>query len=131
MDMIVTFPGGKRVDVGFGDLVIKTDQLKSDGGDGSAPTPFQTFLASLGACAGIFVLGFCESRQIPTAGIRIVQKNTFDPATHKLLDVSLTVEVPPDFPERYHDAVARAADQCAVKRVIANPPNISVRTEVK
>lgn len=130
MDMVVTFPGGKRVDASFDGMTVKTDQPTGAGGDGSAPTPFQVFLASLGTCAGIFVLGFCESRGLPTKGIRIVQKNNFDPAAHRISDISISIELPKDFPVKYHEAVIRAADQCLVKRTIADPPKMVVGVKV-
>ena len=60
----ITFPGGKRVDAQVGPYLIQTDQPKDEGGDGTAPEPFMLFLASIGTCAGIYVLGFCQSRGI-------------------------------------------------------------------
>ena len=66
MEMEITFPGGARVDANFGGMTVKTDQPVQGGGQGSAPTPFATFLASIGTCAGIYVLGFCQQRGIPT-----------------------------------------------------------------
>jgi putative redox protein len=66
MEMEITFPGGARVDASFGSYSVKTDQPPMGGGDGSAPTPFATFLASIGTCAGIYVLGFLRQRGLPT-----------------------------------------------------------------
>lgn len=60
MEMEITFPGGARVDANFGGFTVKTDQPVQGGVQGSAPTPFVTFLASIGTCAGIYVLGFCQ-----------------------------------------------------------------------
>ncbi|MDA8242639.1 MAG: osmotically inducible protein OsmC, partial [Elusimicrobia bacterium] len=57
-EMEITFPGGKKVNALWHGFEIATDQPKSSGGDNSAPAPFDLFLASLGTCAGIFVLGF-------------------------------------------------------------------------
>ncbi len=68
MEMKINFPGGARVNAEFGPHTIITDQ------DGSAPSPFATFLASLGTCAGIYVLGFCKQRGLPTEGIQIMQR---------------------------------------------------------
>ncbi len=129
-EMIVTFPGGKRVDAELGGHVIRTDQPKAGGGDDSAPAPFGLFLAAIGTCAGIYVLGFCQKRELPTEGIRIRQRNHFDPATGVLARVELDVEVPPSFPEKYHDALVRVADQCAVKKAIQAQPAFAVRTVV-
>ena len=71
MEMIIDFPGGARVDAHFGPFTVTTDQPPQGGGQNSAPTPFATFLASIGTCAGIYVLGFCRQRGIPTNGLRI------------------------------------------------------------
>jgi putative redox protein len=129
MDMQITFPGGKRVDAAFGDFVVKTDQPIAGGGDGSAPEPFALFLASLATCAGIYVLGFCRARSIPTDGIRLTQRTINDEAGH-LARIELEVHVPPEFPANYRDAVARAAAACKVKKAIMHPPEMVVTTRV-
>ena len=128
MEMIIDFPGGARVDAHFAGLHLPTDQPPSGGGEGSAPTPFMTFLASIGTCAGIYVLGFCRQRGIPTDGIRLVQQTHADPASGMVTDISLTIELPVTFPARYVDAVVRAADQCAVKKHLERPPRIGVES---
>ncbi len=126
MDMIVDFPGGARVDAHFGDFVVPTDQPPGGGGDGSAPTPFLTFLSTIGTCAGIYVLGFCRQRGIATDGIRLVQRMQADPLTGMVTDVHVTIELPASFPAKYADAVVRAAEQCAVKKHFEHPPAIHV-----
>jgi ribosomal protein S12 methylthiotransferase accessory factor len=128
MNMQITFPGGKRVDAILSGRTIPTDQSPQYGGEGSAPEPFAMFLASIGTCAGIYVLQFCRTRNIPTEGISLVQHHDFDPATHKLNNVRIEIRVPKDFPEKYRKAVERAADQCAVKRTIFDPPNFEIMT---
>ncbi len=127
-EMVVTLPGGKRVDTQIGEHVIRTDQPIQAGGGNSAPAPFSLFLASIGTCAGIYVAGFCQSRGLPTEGIRLHQRNHFDPKTGVLVRVELDVEVPASFPEKYHDALVRVADQCAVKKAIQAQPTFVVRT---
>lgn len=128
MDMQITFSGGKRVDATFLGKTIHTDQSKENGGDGSAPEPFATFLASLGTCAGVYVLEFCRARNLPTEGISLVQHHDFNPVTHKLEGVRIEIRLPADFPEKYRKAVQRAADLCAVKRAILDPPSFEVTT---
>ncbi len=130
MEMIVTFPGGARVDAEFGSYTIRTDQPPQGGGQGSAPTPFATFLASIGTCAGIYVLGFCKQRGLPTDGIRIVQRMEPNPVTGLIGKVVLDIQVPPAFPEKYHAALIRSAEQCAVKKHMENPPVFEVKTVV-
>lgn len=126
MEMEITFPGGARVDASFGNFTIKTDQPPV----ASAPTPFATFLASIGTCAGIYVLGFCQQRGIPTSGIKIVQRVQSDPRTGLIGQVDLDIQLPPDFPEKYKAAVIRSAEQCAVKKHLENPPKFNVFTSV-
>jgi len=128
MDMLIDFPGGARVDAHFDGLTVRTDQPPQGGGQGSAPTPFATFLASLGTCAGIYVLGFCQRRGIPTEGIRLLQRMDPDPQTGLIGRISLDIHVPPEFPEQYRQAVIRAAEQCAVKKHLDHPPVIEVAT---
>ncbi|NJD18560.1 MAG: osmotically inducible protein OsmC [Gemmatimonadetes bacterium] len=125
MEMEIVFPGGARVDALMGPHTVVTNQ------DGSAPTPFAHFLASIGTCAGIYVLGFCQHRNLPTEGIKIVQRIVTDPATRMVDTVQLDIVVPPSFPEKYHEALIRAAHQCAVKKHLENPPEFEVRTRVQ
>lgn len=124
MEMDITFPGGARVDATLGNTVIPTDQ------NGAAPAPFALFLASIGTCAGIYVLGFCQQRGISTEGIKITQRMHVDPATRMVREMDLDIIVPPEFPERYHEALIRAADQCAVKKHLETPPTFNVQTKV-
>lgn len=124
MDMEIVFPGGARVDAISGGMVIPTNQ------DGSAPAPFGLFLASIGTCAGIYVLSFCQQRGLPTDNIRIVQRMSFNPMTRMIDEVELDIQVPPDFPEKYKDAVIRSANQCAVKKHLEMPPSFNVHTSV-
>ncbi len=128
MEMIVDFPGGMRVDAHFGPFTIRTDQPASAGGEGLAPTPFETFLASLITCAGIYVLSFCRQRSLPVEGIRLIQNVQTNSATKLVESISVEIELPPDFPDKYKPAVIRAAEQCKVKKHFEHPPTISVTT---
>jgi ribosomal protein S12 methylthiotransferase accessory factor len=130
MDMIIDFPGGSRVDAHFGAFTVRTDQPAHGGGDESAPTPFATFLASIGTCAGIYVLGFCRQRGLPTDGLRLVQSLEVDPATGMVAKVQLDIQVPAGFPEKYRAALIRSAEQCAVKKHLEHPPVFEVSTRV-
>ena len=130
MDMIIEFPGGAKVDATFGGFTVKTDQPPMGGGDGSAPSPFETFLASIGTCAGIYVLGFCRQRGLSTEGIRIVQRTHRDPMTGLVGQVDLEIQVPPSFPEKYHESLVRSANMCAVKKHLEHPPTFNTYTQV-
>jgi len=124
MDMEIVFPGGARVDAVAGNLVITTNQ------DGSAPSPFTLFLASMGTCAGIYVLNFCLQRGLPTDGLRIIQRTHTNPSTRMVDKVELDIQLPPGFPEKYKDAVIRSAELCAVKKHLEQPPEFEIYTSV-
>jgi ribosomal protein S12 methylthiotransferase accessory factor len=130
MEMEISFPGGARVDAAFGDFVVQTDQPPRNGGEGSAPAPFELFLASIGTCAGIYILNFCRQREIPTENIRIRQSTDFDPETRLVRQVNLAILLPPDFPHKYASALVNSAKLCAVKKHLENPPAFSVETRV-
>jgi ribosomal protein S12 methylthiotransferase accessory factor len=126
MEMVIDFPGGARVDAHFGPFTVKTDQPPA----ATAPTPFATFLASVGTCAGIYVLGFCQQRGLSTEGIRIVQRMHTNPLSGMVGKIDLEIQVPPAFPEKYRDSLVRAAELCAVKKHFENPPQFDVYTQV-
>jgi ribosomal protein S12 methylthiotransferase accessory factor len=130
MEFVIDFPGGAKVDAQLDSFTFKTDQPVTGGGEGSAPTPFQLFLASLGTCAGIFVLGFCRQRGLPTEGIRLIERTSSNPVTHMVDKVDLEIQVPPTFPQKYYDALVNAASLCTVKKHLENPPKFNVYTQV-
>jgi len=126
--MSIHFPGGKRVDASYDGFEVATDQAVDSGGNGSAPEPFDLFLASIATCAGIYVLGFCQRRNIPYDGVRLIQSWERDEKTRRITTIRIAIEVPTDFPEKYHAALVRAANQCAVKKTMENPPEFDVQT---
>lgn len=129
MEMVIDFPGGAKVDAHFGGFSVHTDQPPMGGGDGSAPTPFAVFLASIGTCAGIYVLGFCKQRGLPTEGIRIIQRMYNDPFSGMVGKIDLEIQVPPSFPEKYRPSLVRSAELCAVKKHFENPPQFNIFTK--
>jgi putative redox protein len=128
MEMEITFPGGARVDASFNGLTVMTDQPVQGGGAGSAPTPFATFMASIGTCAGIYVLGFCRQRGLPTEGLKLVQRMETDRATGLVGKITLDIQLPPGFPDKYKAAVIKSAEQCAVKKHFEHPPMFEITT---
>jgi putative redox protein len=130
MEMVIDFPGGVKVDAHFSGFTVPTDQPAAGGGENSAPSPFLVFLASLGTCAGYYVLAFCKQHNLPVEGIRLVQMMQSDRATGMLEKVEIEIQVPPSFPEKYYDALIRSADQCKVKKTIEHPPVFDVHTKV-
>ncbi|MBF0621299.1 MAG: OsmC family protein [Magnetococcales bacterium] len=133
-EISVSFPGGKKVDASVDGFTIHTDQPVKVGGNDSAPAPFLLFLSSLATCAGIYVLAFCQNRNLPTEGITLNQSHEYGPGaapgTVRLSKVAIDVQVPADFPEKYHEALVRVANKCAVKQVVMDPPEFEIRTVV-
>jgi len=76
------------------------------------------------------VLSFCQQRGLPTGNLRIIQRMSTNPLTRLIDHIELDIQLPPDFPEKYREAVIRAASQCAVKKHLENPPVFDVHTSV-
>jgi putative redox protein len=131
MDMVITFPGNKKVDATFKGFTIKTDQPVMAGGEGSAPAPFDLFLASIGTCAGIYVASFCQQRGITTDNISIVQRMIRNAEQQRIEAIELEIQLPADFPEQYKQAVMRSAELCAVKKHLETPPFFKITTNRK
>ena len=133
MEMKITFPGGEKVNAEINGRIIATDQPVSGGGDGSAPTPYDYFLASLGTCAGIYVLSFCRQRQIDTEGLALTQHMEFttdENGKGRLARISMEIDLPPGFPEKYRNAIVKAAGLCSVKKVIMDPPEFVITARI-
>jgi len=130
----ISFEGGKKVASTFENgLQMMTDQAVENGGDGSYPEPFACFLGSSGTCAGIYVLEFCNARKIPTEKVSLTQNIEFelDPqGKRRVSKVSMTINLPPEFPERYQKAIVKAAELCSVKKAIMHPPEFVVDYQV-
>jgi putative redox protein len=126
MEMIIDFPGGSRVDAHFGPFTVATDQPPT----ASAPSPFEVFLSSIGTCAGIYVLGFCKQRNLPTKGIRIIERINRSPLTGMVETIGLEIQVPAEFPEKYRDSLIHSAELCAVKKHLEKPPKFEITTRV-
>lgn len=126
MEILIDFPGGSRVDAHFSNFTVPTDQPPG----ASAPTPFELFLASIGTCAGIYVLGFCQQRGLPTTGIHITQRIHADPRSGMVDRIELDIGLPPTFPAKYRDSLVRAAELCKVKKHLETPPTFRVTTKV-
>lgn len=128
MSMEITFPGGLAVNASFKSFTVATDQRTDHGGGGSAPEPFDLFLASIGTCAGLYALRFCQERDLSTEGLALTLDVERDPERKRLAAIRLEIRLPDGFPEKYRAAIVRAADQCAVKRHILEPPRFEVTT---
>ena len=129
--MEITFDGGKVITAHINGHIIRTDQPVENGGGNSAPAPFELFLASIGTCAGIYVKSFCDKRQIPTDGIKIVQTMESDEEKKLTSVIKLDIQLPVGFPEKYREAVINAAELCLVKKTINNKPEFKVTSSIQ
>ena len=126
--IIVSFPGGMRVDAAYKGHVIRTDQPPDEGGQGSAPSPFDLFLGSIAACAGYYLLAFCKEREISMEGAGVVMAMERDTVNKLIGAITIELRLPPGFPEKYAAAVVKAVDTCTVKRHILKAPAFKVIT---
>lgn len=133
MQIKITFPHGKRVNAEIGSWLIPTDQPVESGGENTAPSPFDYFLASLGTCAGIYVLSFCQQREIDTHGLELTQRMEYTVAEdgkRRIAKVFIEIHLPKGFPEKYINAVEKAAGLCAVKKAIMEPPEFEITAQL-
>ncbi len=128
MDIIVTMPGMRSTIAEYKGFKIKTAQPVIGGGDGSAPAPFDLFLASIATCGATYVAYFCDQRKIPTGNIRVVQRMERNPESKMISKITIDIELPPGFPEKYKKALIHSVDLCAVKKLILDPPRFEIRT---
>jgi len=126
MDMHIHFLGGKRVAAEYKGFTIATDQPVKAGGGGSAPAPFDLFLASMGTCAAFYVVDFCDARGIPSQGIQLLQRWERDPDTKLITHIEQEIQLPEGFPSKYEKALVRAASLCTVKKHMENPPTFDI-----
>ncbi len=124
--LTVSFPGNKKVDIQVGDFTLNTDQSLTRGGDASALEPFDLFLASMAGCAGIFALGFCQSRQLASEGLSLEMDWERDVEPPHAAKVTFRLTLPEGFPEKYRSSIIRAIDLCTVKHYIHNPPEFFI-----
>jgi putative redox protein len=124
----ITFGGNKKVDAQYRGFTIHSDQPLTSGGDNTALSPFELFLASIGMCTGFYVLAFCQSRSISTDNIKITQAVIRNDTTHMVEKVMIDINLPPDFPEKYKAAIIKTAQSCSVKKFLDSPPEIQIST---
>jgi len=125
-DITVSFPGGKRVDAHYGNRTVQTDQSVKNGGEGSAPEPFDLFFVSMATCVGIYVLEFCTTRNLDTEGLGVHLYSELNPDEKRYPKISIDITLPQGFPEKYHKAIWRTANLCTVKKHILTPPEFSI-----
>ncbi|MFT5164177.1 MAG: ribosomal protein S12 methylthiotransferase accessory factor [Alteromonadaceae bacterium] len=126
MEIKVNFLDNLRLEAKFDDFTVITDQPIRYKGDGSAPSPFDYFLASSALCAGYFVRVYCLSRDIPTESIRLSQNNIVDPENRYNQIFQIQVELPESVSEKDRQGILRSIDRCTVKKVVQTHPEFKV-----
>jgi uncharacterized OsmC-like protein len=130
MEMNVRFAGGKKVNATYKGFTVKTDQPKEDGGDNSAPEPYDLFLASIGTCAGVYIAYFCDERGLDSSNIRLTLRFNRNEEKHLIDRVQIHIDLPPEFPAKYRNAIIKTAGLCTVKRTLMDPPDISITAAI-
>lgn len=126
LELKVVFGDNYKIGVEAKGFTILTDQPVRDGGDGTAPSPFDYFLASLAACAGYYALAFCKERQLSTEGLGVTMTAERGEASKMIDKVAIRVDLPPGFPEKYRFALTKAVDHCTVKAHILRAPQFEI-----
>ena len=125
-DINVTFPGGQRVDAHYDNRTVKTDQSVKNGGEGSAPEPFDLFFVSMATCAGSCVLDFCIEQELNTEGLCVRLRAERDAGKKLFTPIRIEVTLPHDFPENYRAAILETAKLCTVTKHVVNSPECEI-----
>ncbi|MFL1466727.1 OsmC domain/YcaO domain-containing protein [Marinobacter sp. HN1S83] len=128
MEIKVNFLENLRLEAKFDDFTVTTDQPIRYKGDGSAPSPFDYFLASSALCAAYFVRVYCKARDIPTENIRLSQNNIVDPENRYNQIFRIEVELPEDISDKDRQGILRSIDRCTVKKVVQTGPEFQIET---
>ncbi|MEH6501813.1 MAG: YcaO-like family protein, partial [Pseudoalteromonas distincta] len=128
MEIKVNYLDNLRVEAKFDDFSVISDQPIRYKGDGSAPGPFDYFLASSALCAAYFVKVYCNTRDIPTDNIRLSQNNIVDPDNRYNQIFKIQVELPDDISDKDRQGILRAIDRCTVKKVVQAGPEFQIET---
>ena len=126
MEIKVNYLDNLRQEAKFDDFTVIADQPIRYKGDGSAPGPFDYFLASSALCAAYFVKVYCAARDIPTDNIRLSQNNIVDPENRYKQIFKIQVELPADISEKDRQGILRSIDRCTVKKVIQTGPEFVI-----
>ncbi|WP_339081644.1 OsmC domain/YcaO domain-containing protein [Pseudomonas sp. TMP9] len=126
MEIKVNFLDNLRLEAKFDDFTVVADQPIRYKGDGSAPGPFDYFLASSALCAAYFVKLYCDTRDIPTDNIRLSQNNIVDPENRYNQVFKIQVELPAEISEKDRQGILRSIDRCTVKKVVQAGPEFVI-----
>jgi len=126
MEIKVNFLDKLRQEAKFDDFSVIADQPIRYKGDGSAPGPFDYFLASSALCAAYFVKAYCDARNIPTDNMRLSHNNIVDPENRYKQTFKIQIELPSDISAKDREGILRSIDRCSVKRVVQNGPDFII-----
>ena len=126
MEIKVNYLDNLRLEAKFDDFTVIADQPIRYKGDGSAPGPFDYFLASSALCAAYFVKVYCQSRDIPTENIRLSQNNIVDPENRYKQIFKIQVELPADISDKDRQGILRSIERCTVKKVVQTGPEFVI-----
>ena len=130
MDMELIFPGGKKVDALYKGFTIKTDIPKAHGGEETAPSPVDLFVAALGTCMGFYVLNFCQQREIDTKQVKLILRPEQGKDSKMIEKIVLEIQLPSDFDEKHLGSIVKTAQMCTVKKHLENPPAFEITTKI-
>ena len=126
MEIKVNFLDKLRLEARFDDFTVIADQPIRYKGDGSAPGPFDYFLASSALCAAYFVKLYCDTRNLPTENIRLSQNNIVDPENRYKQIFKIQVELPEDISAKDRQGILRSIERCTVKKVVQTGPEFVI-----
>ncbi len=126
--MKITFEGNKKVKVRVKDFDVWTDQPKEQGGDATAPTPIDLFLASLGSCSGVFVLNFLKQHALPE-NVYLTLDPVWNISEYVIDKINVLIHVPSDFPQKYENALIEVAKRCLVARHVKVEHDITLKRD--
>jgi ribosomal protein S12 methylthiotransferase accessory factor len=125
-ELKVVFGDNYKIDVEYKGFTVRTDQPVHDGGDGTAPSPFDYFLISLASCAGYYALAFCRERKIPVEGLGVTMTAEKSEGSRLVDKITIAVVPPAGFPGKYREALIKSVDHCTVKAHMDRPPKYEI-----
>lgn len=128
MKMEISFPGGKKVDSNYNGYTVSTDQPVKDGGDDTAPSPFELFLSSMGTCMGYYALAFCRKHKVEHGDLKVTLDFDWNEKKFHLDKVAVKIILPDNFSEKLKPAIIRSVNLCAVKKHLTDPPEFEIET---
>lgn len=124
--MLIEYAGGMKLIARHRGLEVATDQVRDQGGDDTALTPTELFIAALGTCAGVYVLNFAKRHDLPVEGLRIEVDYSYAERPRRVGSVQIRVRMPQPVGEQEGVALQRVAEQCLVHNSLRQPPEVTI-----